>query len=773
MKRPLLGIAIAFSLGILSARSVNIPVFYCLACFVISLLLSALFIRSKKRFLLCIALGFLFAGALNFKIYNILPKDHIKNIISVMQDAPKQVLLEGQVLNKPVEKLTYYKAKESQFLLGVKALRENNNWSPASGILPVNVFNPPLNFRYGDEVILEGKLYLPKPATNPGQFDYKEFLERKKQFYILKVKEDDFSKITGRRWANPISLSAYKAGENIERLVDKYIPSREGSVLNAILLGERRGIPDDINDNFINTGTVHILSISGLHVGLLAFIFMLLFKILRLPFNISTLIMVSLLVFYSTMTENSPPVVRAAIMISVYLFGRVLRREHDLLNSLAFSALVILFFNPQDLFDIGFQLSFLTMGSIVYFPPKIYEMLKIPPERKNYFLDAVIISFSAWLGSAPFIARYFNICSPVTLIANILVVPWMFFVLAVSVAFIALGSASSLLALIFSEAAGLSAAILINMVSIFPKIPFSYFRVKSPPWVFIIGFYIFLFLFFNRAYFKIRAKYFLIAALVFFNVFVWRGVFFGENRVLRISFLDVGKGESIFLEFPKGGTALIDGGEGLGVNMGRLVVSRFLGSRGINKIDLVVATHPHTDHIGGLVTVLKNFKVGAFIDNGDSGTNPLHEECLGLIKQKKIKRITVRQGDRISGFGKYEFLVLSPPARGNNNLNNNSLVLKLKSGDFSVLFSGDIEEGAARNLLLSEPGQLPSTILKVPHHGGSLGEAGAGFIENVSPRIAVVSSGDREINSDILSALKKLKAQIYQTSKDGAIFLTN
>jgi beta-lactamase superfamily II metal-dependent hydrolase len=90
-----------------------------------------------------------------------------------------------------------------------------------------------------------------------------------------------------------------------------------------------------------------------------------------------------------------------------------------------------------------------------------------------------------------------------------------------------------------------------------------------------------------------------------------------------------------------------------------------------------------------------------------------------------------------------------------------------------VLFSGDIEEGAARNLLLSEPGQLPSTILKVPHHGGSLGEAGAGFIENVSPRIAVVSSGDREINSDILSALKKLKAQIYQTSKDGAIFLTN
>ena len=471
------------------------------------------------------------------------------------------------------------------------------------------------------------------------------------------------------------------------------------------------------------------------------------------------------------MVDSRPPVERATIMTLVFLFERILRREQDLLNTLAFCALVILFFNPNDILDVGFQLSFLTVGSIIYFTPKLEDMFLKNEKTRPYLLRALLVSFSAWLGSAPLIARYFNIFSPITVIANLFVVPWMFFVLASSVIFIIFGFISSSLGLVFSQSAHLSVLILIKMASIFANIPFSYVRVKSPSWISIVGFYLFLFFFFNRRLFKVKSKYFLIASLVFFNFFIWRGAFFENEKILRIFFLDVGKGDAAFLEFPKGGTMLIDGGEGLGTNIGGLTVNRFLSSQGINNIDLVVVTHPHTDHIGGIVTVLKNFKVRFFVDNGDSERNPLYAECQDLIKQKKIKRFVVKEGDSIEGFDKTELFVLNPSARKFDDLNNDSLVLKLKSGDFSVLFSGDIEEDGAKNLLLRQYEKLPSTVLKVPHHGGSLGDAAPEFIKSINPEAAVISLGSREVNGDLLSILGRLQTRIYRTDTDGAIFL--
>lgn len=776
MKRPLLGITAAFSLGILIEEFFNIPIFYNFLFVLIFLFLSILFFKSKRQFFLSITAAFLFLGSLVYKNYAALPQNHIKNVIVVNPNFPKQVLLEGQVLNKPDKKITYYNQLRLDFQLKVKAIRVENDWKPASGILLVGVFNPPLNFRYGDEVILEGSLSLPKPATNPGQFDYKKFLEARKIFYILNLKENDFSKIVGHAHVNPIKQFAYAIKERIEKSINRLMPDTEGAILKAILLGERRDIDENINDDFVKTGTVHILAISGLHVGLLASIFILLFKLLRLPFKLWALILTFLLIIYCTMADNRPPVTRATIIILIFLFGRVLKKQQDLLNSLSFAALAILFLNPQDLFDIGFQLSFLTVGSIIYFTPKLETDL-IPPTRckmvkiRFYLIRTVLVSFSAWLGSAPLVARYFNIFSPVTVLANLFVVPWMFFVLATSLTFILFSFFSYTLGLIFSEASSLSIAILLKIVSIFSNIPFSYLFVKSPSWIFIIGFYIFLFLLFNRKYFRIKVKYFLISVVLFFNIFIWHRVFFEGQDFLRISFLDVGKGDSIFLEFPKRGTMLIDGGEGLGVDMGRLVVSRFLASKGVNKIDAVISTHPHTDHIGGLVRILKNFRVRFFIENGEEDLNPLYINCEELVKRKGVKRFILKEGDCIKGFEETEFSVLNPPTQKFYDLNNNSLVLKLKYGNFSVMFCGDIKKEAAFNLLKYDK-ELASTVLKVPHHGGSLGEAALEFFEKIKPKIAIISLGNKKPNSSILLIFKELRTKIYRTDRDGAIFLT-
>lgn len=771
MKRPLLFITAAFSLGILSRELLNIPIFYMLGLALTAFLFSALFIRSQRPFVFIAFAAFLFLGALDYGASCLLPKNHIKNIIDSRREPSSDNFVQGAIANRPYKSLTSFKQEKTGFLLDVEAFGSGSGWQKSRGVLPVEVFNPGLDFKYGQKVILEGKLTAPRPATNPGQFDYRKFMERKKQFYILKVREDNFYKIIGEAGKNFIKSSAYKTSEKLERLINEYSPPREGSILNAILLGRRQEIDDEINDDFIRTGTVHILSISGLHVGLLAFIFLLLLKIFRVPFKFSAGIMALLLIFYSAMVDNKPPVIRSTIMILVFLFGRVLRREQDNLNSLSFSALLILFFNPQDLFDIGFQLSFLTMGAIIYMPPKLEKMFNV--ERRSYVKTAAIVSFSAWLWSAPFLARYFNIVSPVTLIANIIVVPLMFFVLASSVAFVGLGAISGALALIFSEAANVSIAILLKAVSLFSGLPFSYFRVKSPSWIFIAAFYIFIILFFERARVKLKAKHFLITALIFLNIFIWRAALYNRGDVLEITFLDVGKGDSAFLEFPNGGTMLIDGGEALGSDMGRIVVTRFLASKGINKIDAVMATHPHTDHIGGLVTILNNFKVRYFVDNGDYENNPFYKRCQRILREKRIKKFIVKENESINGFEGIRLFVLNPPPQEFHDANNNSIVMRVERGDFTVLFCADIEGEAAKKLLLRHKDGLSAEILKVPHHGGSLGETTNEFLEKIRPKVAIVSLRDKTVDKGLMAALKGAGVRVYRTDTDGAIILKN
>jgi competence protein ComEC len=218
---------------------------------------------------------------------------------------------------------------------------------------------------------------------------------------------------------------------------------------------------------------------------------------------------------------------------------------------------------------------------------------------------------------------------------------------------------------------------------------------------------------------------------------------------------------------------LIDGGDALGADMGRLIVGRFLAHKGINTIDVVMATHPHTDHIGGLVAILQNFKVRYFIDNGDYAANPFCKKCAAILEKKRIRRFRVREGDRIEGFKNAAIAVLNPPRPGFRDQNDNSIVIKLAHGRCSVLFCGDIEEEAAAGLLLRHKEALCSTALKVPHHGGSLGEAGQAFLSAIRPHIVVISLGSRPPDERLLEELNGLGARVYRTDRDGAIILKN
>jgi len=758
----------AFALGILVERLTDIPVFYCLALACLSIVFCGIFFRTRRVFVVCLLAASLSLGGIVFKSRADLPPGHLCRIIGEVGDQPRPAALEGIVADRPRAAVNAYGQRETRFLLSVDRLDAGRS----CGLVVVRMANP-LSVRYGDRVILHGELLSPMPPTNPGQFDYKSFLERKKIFYVLTVKEENSCAVIERDAGSPVRSFAYRVSGKIEALIDRFWGScREGSLLKAILLGERGDVDAEINETFVATGTVHILAISGLHVGLLASLFIIFFKFLRVPFRVWVVPLALLLAFYCVMVDNRPPVVRATVMMLVYLAGRLLRREPDILNSLAFAALLLLAVEPADLFDTGFQLSFVSVASIVYCMPLFEKRAAGENRVKAYIRAGLLVSLAACLGSAPLVARYFNIVSPISLVANLFVIPWMFVILAASLVFIAFGLIWHPLGLIFGEASRFGFWVLVKAVSLFAKIPYAYWRVPSPPWAAIAGWYLFFYLLLNRRRFRMRTSLFVIAALLACNIAIWNRACAKSDNSLRITFLDVGKGDSAFVEFPGGPTMLIDGGDVAPYDFGRIVVGRFLASRGINSVDIVVATHPHADHLGGLLAVLDNFTVRYVIDTGDSDAGPLYRQYQGLLARGVMRRITVQQGDSIRGLGDVRVDVLNPPRTRFAAPNDNSMVLKLCYRGVCVLMGGDIKEEAARSLAAKYGAALSSEILKVPHHGGSLGEATQAFIQCVKPRVAVISTRNRIVSDSLLSSLAAAHVVVYRTDKNGAVAVT-
>ncbi|MDI6734816.1 MAG: DNA internalization-related competence protein ComEC/Rec2 [bacterium] len=763
--KPLIQFTIFYIIGISIGNYLTFPLLLVYPLIAFFLVASLIFFIKKQTVPtnILLVLSLILTGILFHDI-------HSKFLISksLLKYSGKEVILIGDIYNFP-------EISEDKIGLIIQAekLVVHKTVKKVNGLVLINIksdFEPDF-LNYGDKIKVAGKLKMPAGLRNPGGFDYSKYLTRKKVSAIVSVwDKKDIVKL-GIGKFNPVFMFAYKIRDKASKTISNALLDN-GSVcasfLDGLLLGKRSMLPDEIKAWFVDTGTIHILAISGLNVGLIGIIFFFLFhKIIRLPLRISSIFTSLILIIFAIVTGAQPSVIRATIMAGALLISMLIQKDTDIYNIPVLSALIILLYNPLILFDVGFQLSFVAVLGLIYWTPFIEPKLWFLPK---YIARCISASIAVQLALSPFLVFYFNKLSLVTVLANIVVVPLSGIILVLSLAMFFLG-------IIFMPLANLIGIInfylvngLLLCVSFFAHFPFAYIYLPTPSFVFIATYYLCLWALTRHK--KIGTPKVVMGILVIINIFLWACVVKINSGVMKVTFLDVGQGDAIFLEFPDGGNMLIDGGPGGYTNAGKWVILPFLRHKGIHELNTVIVSHYDFDHYGGLFTVLQNYKIkNLLLDNGDED-----QKLSQLIRQKAICRQVGRVGDKIIGYPKTEIYILHPSSQlDKKSSNNNSVVVKIVYNKVSFLFTGDIENKTEQKLLPFKD-MLSSTVLKIPHHG-SRNCYYPPFIKLINPKIGIIEVGrNNRFNfpsEEVLANYKKSGTEIYRTDKHGAVLISS
>lgn len=579
----------------------------------------------------------------------------------------------------------------------------------------------------------------------------------------------DVRGLTGETEFPPCISKIREFRYRLNRYIDENFKKDSGAFIAAITTGERANIDEELRDAFNTTGLAHILSISGTHFGLFSVFLFGIFRLLitALPYRIlqritifltpsqaAAILCLPFMLAYLSLSGGSIPAVRSFIMIGLFLLGLVIGRKGFWLNSLLFAAFILTVWEPKVIFSLSFQLSFLAVLFIGFSLWNKEDEKKESIKVFRYLKNAVLLTLSASIGTAPLVAYHFHYFSIISPISNLLIAPFIGFIL------IPLSLLSSFLFLltgyyVFTPVVSTVSDVSILLVRLLSKIPFADIKIPAFPLIIVLLFYTGFIFYFLLG----RKRYTLIIPFVPIMIYLSLSIF--EKQKLSVTYLDVGQGDSSVIELPDGKTIVIDTGRS-----GRETAS-FLKYKGKETIDVIILSHVHPDHTGGLGYILKRFGVEELWDNGR------------LIYPgnyiSNINHRTLSRGDMVECSG-YTIYVFHPYPEfytmyGNEYLeaNNDSVVLKIEGRDKSFLFAGDIEEEAEEDIVhLSR--WLKSDVIKVPHHGSKV-SAYEPFLKAVSPKFAVISVGrDNPFghpHKEILDALHG--AKIFRTDLDGAI----
>ena len=417
----------------------------------------------------------------------------------------KSISVTGKVLEQPL-----IKNEKQQFVFEVN----NVNDMPIKEKTLVSA-PPSYNINYGDVICLTGKLSDIEEPVFPNLFNYKTYLQREKiytKFYVDEIEhiEND---------SNIIKQLSLKVKQNINTKIEKYFEVPVSSILKSMIVGDKTSIEPDLKDDFINTGLIHILVISGLHIGFIVVIILFIFRLFGLPLKIVYLLAIPTIFFYAILTGSNPPAIRATIMASCILLTFVLNRESLIYNSICLAALIILIYNPQYLFTASMQLSFIATIGIIYFYPRIYNSFsKIKSKFCKYILSIFCVTLSVQIALIPILIFYFGKFSVISFIANILIVPIVGFIVALSFIFYIFTFISNYVATYFSILLSYVLNLILIVIHYFANLNFSVLETKVPGINEIILYYLIIVIMFE--YKKFHKSLIIIPSLILCMFFI-------------------------------------------------------------------------------------------------------------------------------------------------------------------------------------------------------------------------------------------------------------
>lgn len=638
------------------------------------------------------------------------------------------------------------------------------------------------SLRVGSLLRLNGVIEEPPRPRNPGEFDYGRYLSLHEIDGVVRVSRQSDLALLGIDEAFSTGRIFHSARQALLDRIERYHTGERGAFLKGILLADRGEIPLDLKQSFVDTGTIHVLAVSGLHVGIIAAIVHVIFGLLRIPRKIVVFATMVTLLFYAGLTGAPPSVVRATIMAWVILAGTLLERKGDIYNSIGFAALLILVYDPKQLFNVGFQLSFSAVLSIVALYPILERWIQRIPERFEELkmidpaLKLFAVSLAAQLGTLPFTAYYFERVSIVALAANLVVVPM---VLAnVTLGFITLLSStlSDWLASCYSVVNDVLIDFLYGIVKAAANVPFAFFETAGLGMAFPILYYCGLGTVFVPRSLRVRGVL-VVLFLSVGNILLFTSLFSESRNVLSATVLDVGQGDAVLINLPNGKNILVDGGpQTFTADAGERVVGPYLRRRGITSLDAVIISHPHSDHLGGIQYLLEHFQVGTLVEADTAVASRMHSELRSTALRKGIPVSMAGAGTILDFDPACRLYVLHPRMSSDreNNLNNHSLVVRIVYGKTSLLLTGDAELEAEGNLVARYKPFLDSDILKAGHHG-SITSSGVSLIEAVSPRWVLVSVGKnnkfRHPSPVVMERFREKGIKVLRTDQEGALIV--
>ena len=799
MRDPLILPALGLAAGILAAHTLDFSTKES-ALALLPFIIFAVIAQSPLLRKTCAFLAIFFAGALTECYHRPGPTPAI--------DAGSReiMILEGCVVEP-----TVFSQNREQFTLeldpGARARVSFNLDDDAA----------PQRLDYGTRVEIEARIRPPHNYNNPGSFDYALYLARQKIFWTATMARHTTPRILpgrcGSRFWSFIYALRISAVDRIEKLYagDAY----STGMMEAVLIGEKSKLEKVWTDNFRRTGTYHTLVIAGFHVTILAGCLLFLLRVCLLAELPALAFTVLAAWLYALVSGANAPAVRAAAGFTLYAVARFFFRRGRVLNLLALVAILYLLWDPEQLFDAAFQLSFLCVAAIGAFVAPLLQAtsillaraLKNPsqveadvhlPSRAAQFrvelrllaetihsialiplallirlaifaYELAMISTVVQIALALPMAEYFHRVSFSGFSSNLIVSPLMGAL--VPVGFLAIFTGWHWTATLAGAMLKASARVVEWHAHMEPN-----WRIADPPLWLAFAFVaslIALALFFQKKYLRWPA----FAAVVTLFTLLIRQPFPAEiPHTLELTAIDVGQGDSLLVVFPNGAKMLIDGGGLLtyasqkrrpGLDTGEDVVSPYLWSRGIRSLDIVAATHAHADHIGGLPAILDNFHPHELW----VGANPQP----ALLEHAKRLHIAVicQHAEPAFDLSGARIQILSPPQDfpPTKNVNNDSLAFRIAFGARSFLLTGDMER-PMEGRLLSERADLHADVLKVGHHGSKTSTIQP-FLDAVSPTIAVISDGFENSfghpHKDVLARLQGRHTAVLRTDLDGVI----